>query len=158
VDFTISDFVADLRAPTPSAAAEIISGHWVDAGSRLKEIQIRLKNAMLRDLNHRKTLLSHIQARVISPKDRLREQIQRTDELSHRLQRSMKIRLERKKTLLEHGMAKLDALSPLRVLERGYTLVRDPLHGSVIKSTNQVTSGQELQITFYDGQRSVRAV
>ena len=159
IDFTISDFAADLRAPTPSAAAEIVTGHWVEAIHRMKDSSARLKGLIQRDLNNRRTLLSHIAARVVSPKDRVREQIQKTDELFMRLERILKIRVERKRGSVEQLMCKLDALSPLRVLERGYTLVRDPASNwAVVKSVEQVRSGQELQITFYDGQRGVQAL
>ena len=158
VDFTISDFVADLRAPTPSAAAELVSGNWVDVVERVRESSIRLKSLIHRDLGQKKLLLSHLVARVVSPKDRLREQAQRTDELVLRLERAIQFRLERRRGSLQQFMGKLDALSPLRVLERGYTLVRLPgSHGQVIKSAHQVNSGEELEITFYDGQRVVRA-
>jgi exodeoxyribonuclease VII large subunit len=159
IDFTISDFVSDLRAPTPSAAAEIVSGSWVDVRNRLQEASRRLKILISRDLSSRKTLLSHIRARVVSPRDRLREQAQKVDEISMRLERAIQMRMERKKNLLAHSLSKLDALSPLRVLERGYTLVRDPnANSSVIKSVSQIRSGQELQITFYDGQKTVQAL
>jgi exodeoxyribonuclease VII large subunit len=158
VDFTISDFVADLRAPTPSAAAELVSGNWVDVVERVRESSTRLKSLIHRDLGQKKLLLSHLVARVVSPKDRLREQAQRTDELVLRLERAIQFRLELRRGSLQQFMGKLDALSPLRVLERGYTLVRLPgSHGQVIKSAHQVNSGEELEITFYDGQRVVRA-
>lgn len=158
IDFTISDFVADLRAPTPSAAAEILSGHWVEAISRFREASQRLQGIMRRDLAARKNLLSHIAARVVSPRDRLREQAQRVDELQLRLERSFQAQLERKRNLLNQLAGKLDALSPLRVLKRGYTLVRDSSDGAVLKSAEEIRSGQELKITFYDGQRIARAI
>jgi exodeoxyribonuclease VII large subunit len=158
IDFTISDFASDLRAPTPSAAAEIVSGYWVDAIHQVKEGSSRLRQAILREISTRKALLSHLSARVISPKDRLREQAQKVDELYLRLERAILNRMERKKASLEQSMAKLDALSPLRVLERGYTLVRDPQNGVVVKSAFQVPSEKELEITFYDGQRTVRTI
>jgi exodeoxyribonuclease VII large subunit len=158
IDFTISDFVSDLRAPTPSAAAEILSGHWVEAISRFRDASLRLKGIMQRDLATRKTLLAHVAARVVSPKDRLREQAQKVDELQLRLERSLNAHLERKKNQIEQLAGKLDALSPLRVLKRGYTLVRDPSNGSVLKSAEEIHPGQELKITFYDGQRTARAI
>ena len=160
IDFTISDFVADLRAPTPSAAAEIVTGHWVDSISKVREAQSRVLQAIQRDLNTRKTLLSHIAARVVSPKDRLREQAQRCDELSMRLERAFRVRLERRRSLLEQLMGKLDALSPLKVLERGYALVREDQGGEpgpILRSAEQIHDGQQLQITFSDGTRKVRA-
>ena len=157
-DFTIADFVSDLRAPTPSAAAELISGDWVEATTRLQDYRSRLYSAITRDLMTRKTLLSHISARLISPKDKLREQAQRCDELLGRLTRAMHVSVEKRKALLEHWMEKMDALSPLRVLKRGYAIVReDGESGAVVKSAAQVQIGQELRITFYDGQKSVRA-
>ena len=158
IDFTISDFVADLRAPTPSAAAEILSGHWVEAVSRLRDAASRLKGIMQRDLAGRKTLLAHIAARVVSPRDRVREQAQRVDELQLRLERSFKMQVDRKNNHLKQLAGKLDALSPLRVLKRGYTLVRDPSNGVVLKSAEEIHSGQEIKITFYDGQRIARAI
>lgn len=158
-DFTISDFVSDFRAPTPSAAAEILSGNWVEVSQRVRESYSRMKAAVVRDLLTRRQLLAHISARVISPRDRLREQAQRNDELSHRLLKAFELRLHRRRSALESLMGKLDALSPLRVLERGYTLVRDPSQKSVIlKSAGQIKSEQELEITFYDGKRTVRAI
>ena len=159
IDFTISDFVSDLRAPTPSAAAEIVTGHWVDAARRLRDSRERMSGAIVRNLAARRQLLSHVAARVVSPRDRLREQAQRCDELSLRLERAIRVRLERRRAGMEQLMGKLDALSPLRFLERGYSFVRDPAaEDRVVKSAEQIRAGQELRITFYDGQRSVQAL
>jgi exodeoxyribonuclease VII large subunit len=157
IDFTISDFVADLRAPTPSAAAELVTGHWVDAIGKIRESKIRLVQGIQRDLVTRKTLLSHISARVVSPRDRLREQAQRCDELSLRLERAFKVRLERRQAVLEQLMGKLDALSPLKVLDRGYSIAQD-LDGTVIRSAKKIKAGQDLQIKFADGEKKVRAL
>ena len=159
VDFTISDFVADLRAPTPSAAAEILSGPWLEVAQRLRDQSSRMILAMQRNLQTRATVLTHVAARLVSPKDRLREQAQRNDELSHRLLKAFEFFLQRRQSQLQQWSGKLDALSPLRVLERGYTLVRDPSRGgAVLRSAEQVKAEQELEITFYDGKRTVRAL
>jgi exodeoxyribonuclease VII large subunit len=164
IDFTISDFVSDLRAPTPSAAAELVSGHWVDASRQLAEGAQRIKAALLRDLANKKVLLRHIEARVVSPKDRLREQAQKCDDLYLRLDRAIRLRLEKRKAATDQMMGKLDALSPLRVLERGYAIVfaagspGQPKDEGVIKSAGQIAPGQELKITFRDGDASVRAL
>lgn len=159
IDFTISDFVADLRAPTPSAAAEIVSGRWVEVVQQQRDLTLRLKNFIVKDLMTRKMIFSHLIARLISPQDKLREQAQRIDELAMRLERAIRVRLDRKRHSIDQIMGKLDALSPLKVLERGFALVRDPKqNGLVVKSVQQVESGKELQITFHDGQKTVRAV
>jgi exodeoxyribonuclease VII large subunit len=157
IDFTISDFVSDLRAPTPSAAAELVSGHWVDATSRLRDCKLRLVSGIQRDLTVRKNLLAHISARVVSPRDRLREQAQRCDDLALRLERAVRVRLDRRRAACEQLAGKLDALSPLRVLERGYTLVREA-DGAVVRSAAQVRAGQEVSVTFYDGQKKFQAL
>jgi exodeoxyribonuclease VII large subunit len=159
IDFTISDFASDLRAPTPSAAAEILSGGWVDAVSRIREAKARLTQAIGRELMHRQRILEQVAARVVSPRDRLREQSQRCDELALRLERAIGARVERRRAALEQLVGKLDALSPLRVLERGYTLVREEGdHGVVVRSAAEVRVGQKLKVTFHDGSRIVQAV
>lgn len=162
VDFTIADFVADLRAPTPSAAAEILSGGWVDVALQLRDAELRLISAIHRQMGNERKLLEHVAARVVSPRDRLREQSQRCDELASRLERAISNRFERSRASLEHSAARLDALSPLRVLERGYTLVRSQAEDGepekVIRSAADVRKGQNLMVTFHDGSRAVRAL
>ena len=156
IDFTIADFVADLRAPTPSAAAEILSGNWVSCVQQVRESSGRIRNAILRSLAMRKTLLSHVAARVMSPRDRLREQAQRIDDLSLRLNYLTKSRIEQKTNALYRLGGKLDVLSPLKVLERGYTLVKDPSGDPrIVKSISQTYQGQELEVKFHDGEARV---
>ncbi|MEN9723878.1 MAG: exodeoxyribonuclease large subunit [Pseudomonadota bacterium] len=157
IDFSISDFVADLRAPTPSAAAEILSGHWVDAARRLQESKSRLWVALQRDLQHRKQLFNQIRARLISPRDRLREQAQRVDEWALRLERAMQVHLQKSQSQFSSLTGRLDALSPLRVLERGYGLVTDAGSGGVVRSATQVHSGQAMKVRFHDGEIRVHA-
>jgi exodeoxyribonuclease VII large subunit len=157
IDFTISDFVADLRAPTPSAAAEIVSGSWVESAHKVADARLRLRNIIARDLSRRRELLQHVAARVVSPRDRLREQAQRCDELALRLERAVRARIDRRRSASEQLSAKLEALSPLRVLERGYAIVHES-DGAVIKSASQVKTGRNLEIRFHDGKRSVQAL
>lgn len=162
IDFTLCDFAADLRAPTPSAAAEIVSSGWNDAQVQVLEWTQRLRQAVVRDLITRKTLLAHVAARLVSPKDRLREQMQRLDDWSLRLQQSWARGLEVRRAGLSQAVSQLHALSPLRVLERGYVLAReagaDGTNGVVIKSRAQVHSGSEIILTFHDGETRVRAM
>ena len=159
IDFTICDFVSDLRAPTPSAAAEIISGGWVQVVQHVHEAEMRLKQRIVRDLTTRKQLLSHVSARLVSPRDRLREQAQRVDDLSLRLSRAIRVRLERKQAGIAQVAGRLDALSPLKVLKRGYSLVRDPrAENRVIKTAAEIHANQELSVVFQDGERRVQAL
>ncbi len=158
IDFTIADFVADLRAPTPSAAAELLSGAWVESRGRLSENWTRLRQAMARMLQQHRLNLAHLSARVVSPRDKLRDSAQRCDELTLRMERAIAMQLERRRARLQLVSEKLDALSPLRVLERGYTIVHDPEEGGrVVRSTQEVPSGKRLEIRFKDGVREVQA-
>jgi exodeoxyribonuclease VII large subunit len=158
IDFTISDFVADLRAPTPSAGAEILTQHWMELRERTRQLQLRLLNSVKRDLLLKRRTLESISLRLKSPKDRLREQSQRLDELDLGLQRAILWMLERRKTSLERWMTQLHALSPLNVLSRGYALVQvEEKNGirRVVRSAREVMPGAELCLRFSDGETRV---
>jgi exodeoxyribonuclease VII large subunit len=155
VDFTISDFVSDLRAPTPSAGAEILTQHWVELRERTRQIQHRLIQGFRRELLMKKRLLETWIAKLKSPRDQLREKIQHTDELAMNLERGMRLILERKQTHLERLSMKLHALSPLQVLSRGYALVQNE-SGRVIRHASDVETNQTLKLRFSDGEVKVR--
>ena len=154
VDFTISDFVSDLRAPTPSAGAEILTQHWVELRERTRQLQERLLMSLKRDLVLKKRTLEALSARLKSPKDRLREQIQRLDEIELGLRRAIQLLMERKKMALERLAGKLHALSPLQVLSRGYALVQRKEGdgaGAVVRNSASLKKGDSLVLRFSDG-------
>jgi exodeoxyribonuclease VII large subunit len=154
VDFTIADFVADLRAPTPSAGAEILTQHWVELRERSRQLHERLFMSLKRDLLLKRRTLEAFSARLKSPKDRLREQIQRLDEIELALQRGIQLLIERKKMALERLAGKLHALSPLQVLSRGYALVQRKegnAEGAVVRSAAAIKKGEGLILRFSDG-------
>ena len=154
VDFTIADFVSDLRAPTPSAGAEILTGLWVELRERTRQLEQRLAMSLKRDLQMKRRILETLSARMKSPKDRLREQIQRLDEIEAALARGIGLLIERRKMHLERLMTKLHALSPLNVLSRGYALVQLE-SGKVIRSAKEVKQGDSLTLRFSDGEVGV---
>ena len=154
VDFTIADFVADLRAPTPSAGAEIITQHWVELKERSSQLGHRLSQSLKRDLILKRRTLEMLSAKLKSPKDQLREKIQRCDELSMNLERAMKLIIERKQSALERKASQLQALSPLNVLSRGYALVQTNQQ-KVIRSSKEVKKGEKLSLRFSDGELKV---
>ena len=156
IDFTISDLVADLRAPTPSAAAEIISGPIVAATQQFAQLVPRLWTAVQRDLAAASALLQQLAARVINPRDRLREQAQRCDDLALRLERAVRVQFEQKRGLIAQSMETLQALSPQRVLERGYALVREVGSARLIRSAAQMVVDQAYDVRFFDGVRVVQ--
>lgn len=157
IDFTISDFVADLRAPTPSAAAEIVSGHWVDVARALTQGSDRMRSLLLRDLANKKSLISHLSARVVNPLDRLREQMQRVDEWTLRLERAAHHVVDRRKLAFGQLTGKLEALSPLKVLERGYAIARNE-QGQVLRRRSDAKPGESFSVVFTDGEAKARFV
>jgi len=155
IDFTISDFVSDLRAPTPSAAAELVTGHWADVSRQVLQARDRLRSFVVRDLAQRRNLLAHLSARVVSPLDKLREQAQRTDDLAMRLERAMKTRLEHRRLAMGRILGKMEALSPLKVLERGYSIAMKD-DGTVVRSRAQLNPNEIVTVTFHDGKAQAK--
>ena len=157
VDFTISDFVADVRAPTPSAAAEIFTHNWVEVRNQVQNSFERIRGIVVRELSNRQSYLRLVASQLVSPKDRLREQMQKCDEWTHRLEMAMKNGLERRQLAFRRIVGKMEALSPLRVLDRGYSIVRT-VTGKVVKSSGDVKPNEELKVSLHDGQIQVRVV
>ncbi|MBC7395828.1 MAG: exodeoxyribonuclease VII large subunit, partial [Bdellovibrionales bacterium] len=141
VDFTIADFVSDLRAPTPSAGAEILSQHWVELRERTRHLHERLFMSFRRELLLKRRTLEALAAQLKSPRDQLREKAQRVDELSLSLERCMRLTIERRQSSLGQLTSKLHALSPLNVLSRGYALVQRAADKKVLRSSKEVKKG-----------------
>ena len=151
-DFTIADFVSDLRAPTPTAAAELASPNQVDlrlAISELDDQLVQLLDAFLREL--RWTLLDlQNQLERNSPISRIQSDIQRMDELEHRLGASIQYKLLLTRTHLSGLIQQVSALSPTAVLERGYAIVTNQA-GQAISAVGQVSGGEALKVEVSDG-------
>lgn len=156
IDFTIADFVADLRAPTPSAGAEILSQYWVELRERSKQLNERLLMSTRREILMKRRMLEILAAKLKSPRDRVREKIQKCDELAMALERSMRTILERKHQKLERLSLSLNALSPLNVLSRGYALVQTA-DQKVIRSSKEILKNQKLILRFSDGEVGVKS-
>lgn len=116
VDVTIADFVADLRAPTPSAAAEKISPDQKDWLRRLHEQQLRLSQSARRQLQRMETRLEHLSARLRDPRRELQAKAQRMDELDMRLNQRIRQKLEQQGVRVDHLNQRLSAQSPARTL------------------------------------------
>jgi exodeoxyribonuclease VII large subunit len=157
-DFTIADFVADLRAPTPSAAAELAVPDLAEIRPLVQGMQARLVAIMQahlaasqREVDTLSRALTHL-----SPRLRLDNSRQRVDMLAARLDRAMSRRLDRWQNQLLVVAARLTAVGPLATLSRGYAIVRDA-NGRIIRSTRQVTTGAKLSVQVEDGAFDVTA-
>ncbi|MEK4209041.1 exodeoxyribonuclease VII large subunit [Paenibacillus odorifer] len=198
-DFTIADFAADLRAATPTAAAELAVPHAGELAAQLRQLQQRLRQALQQRAQRgrerhsvlqrslalagpRRTLIQHTQrldmlrerlqrsadARLsrsrerkavlhhslqrFHPRDSVAAARQRTDSMRRELMGAMQARLQEKRSRYVAEIRHLDALSPLKVMSRGYSLVYDEAEEHLIKSLTEVQLGDLVVIKMNDGQ------
>ena len=201
-DFTISDFVSDLRAPTPSAAAEIISQFHSNLFEEVKRHQVNLKNTFLGRLNSYGEALDHKVALLRHPGDRLRETTQKIDTIEIRLKNVLtNITLDKKNELAEKNsslinfspitkikanqnlinlalinlknlintkieldkkiyqsnVSTLEAVSPLAVLSRGYSIVTDEKN-KILSSAKNLTKDKNIKVNFKEGKVLAKVV
>ena len=150
VDVSISDLVADVRAATPSHAAELVVPERDAIQAYVDELTERLVTSMLRGIEQRRQRLSHIRLRT--PAQRIADGRLRLDEMSDRLFRVADARLVQDRNRLAHLSGRLDAMSPLRVLERGYVVVQG--EEGAVTSADALNAGDAVQLRFHDGRKS----
>ena len=197
-DFTIADFAADVRAPTPTGAAELASPSRAALLERISACLERLHGRAARDIETRMQVLDHLQRRLVHPGRRLAERSEALAQFRLRLSRAAERRLAewrwrlaalahrrgarlprpdeqrratgalaeraraaqvallaRVQTRVEALQANLAHLDPLRVLDRGYSVVRD-VAGNIVRSSRVLAVGQDLSITFAQGSAKAR--
>lgn len=195
-DFTISDFTADLRAATPTGAAELAVPNMIDLMERLKTLDVRMTKAMQQDLRKRQEHMNYLQSsyafrypkrlyaqkeqefdlifdrfqkqivltldrkkqklseqtyklQMRHPEEQLRQARRRHGEQTERLKRNMSVQLKQIHSQFQTVLGKLNALSPLQVMERGYSLTYK--EDELIKSIEQVQEKDEIQVKLKDG-------
>ena len=157
-DFSITDFVADLRAPTPSAAAELLAPDGPALRTGLIAMRRQLRRiigqrlqqlAQQHDYLNRRLLLAH-------PRNRLTEQGRRLGDLRGRLSKILKQQLRERRDNLQSLARTLHVVSPLPTLERGYVLATDTRTGDLVSSVAGLEPGRVLQLQFLDGQADTR--
>lgn len=151
-DFTIADFVADLRAPTPSAAAELAVADFRQILQNIAGLRDRMQKAMQRSAELGRAQLMQYQMRFqyLNPEAKLRDNRQRLADLDELLRRAMKNRIAEERHMLGIYLERYRGLSPLYKLNQGYSFVSDR-EGNGIISTKQVHSGDLLEISVTDG-------
>lgn len=153
VDVSISDFVADCRAATPSAAAELAVPDREELLRRLDDLDMRMQTAVDARLQREQLRVRQLaSARVLtSPEAVLIPRGDQLQQWAHRLQMAMDGHLERGHRRMAELCGPLEALSPLHVLKRGYALVQNQ-EGHVLSSVTQMTKGELVHLRFSDGQ------
>ncbi len=156
-DVTIADFVADLRAATPSNAAELAVPDQNDLYERLHQLEIRMRQSMARTLSERRARLDRLaQSRALSgPEVYLQERRMLLDYQQRRLVTGLNTSLAQQQRCLAAIAASLDALSPLKVLGRGYSIARMK-DGTVLASVKQIAPGGRFQLRLTDGELPCR--
>jgi exodeoxyribonuclease VII large subunit len=149
IDFTIADFVADQRAATPSAAAELVSPDVSEYLQSIKHWQSRLKQLMLTYMRHTQMTLTHLTQRLQHPGQRLQEQAQRLDNVEQRLAAAMNYRLQNTQQKLANLSRALGAVSPLNTLSRGYAIVSKA--DRIESSVKNIQRGDHVNIRLIDG-------
>jgi exodeoxyribonuclease VII large subunit len=156
-DFTIADFVADLRAPTPTAAAELATPDQLELRDALQELSERLERSIQTNLSTERWTFSALKGRLVqqSPRWRLQTGRQRLDELTRRTYSGLTHTQQLQQAHLSGLRQRLAALSPQGVLQRGYAIVT-AASGQIIHSTRQAQPGGTLSVRVTDGEFPVR--
>ncbi len=150
-DFTISDFVADLRAPTPSAAAELAVPDIYEVKQKIISYQNRLRMSLIKKvqimkLRYEKTISSFV---FKEPTRRIQENYIRIDNQVKKLENIIQTKQQKEKVRYANLVSKLDAYSPLKTLARGYSITQK--EGKLIKTKEQLNAGDIVELKFYDG-------
>ncbi len=155
-DFSISDFVADLRAPTPSAAAELAVPDIYEVKQKINTYQNRLRLSLVKKveimkLRYEKCMSSRV---FKEPLRNINDNYLKIDTYIKRLESCIQAKQKEEKTKYVELVSKLDALSPLKTLTRGYSLVEKD--GEIIKSVNDVKPEDKIDIRFVDGVKEAK--
>jgi exodeoxyribonuclease VII large subunit len=153
IDVTLADFAADVRALTPSEAAERIVPDYVAVRDALQKLSTRLHRPIFQRIRYHKEQLRQLSQRSAfrRPHSTIHEFRQRLDELDARARRAIRQRWTTESRRLESSTVALAALSPLQVLARGYTVTRHLETGKCLTSADQVKAGDQLQTQTLDG-------
>ncbi len=156
-DFTLCDFAADLRAPTPTAAAELATQITLqDLTATVSNLQSRLNNRMIETLNAQRSFLASLvtQMKYLSPEKRIQSERQRVDELARRAHSALLHQIQLQSTHVKGMQRRLGALNPNAVLRRGYAVITRKDDHSVVSRVARASD--EMKVRVSDGEFEVR--
>ena len=153
IDYTIADFVADLRAPTPSAAAELVIVSKEELVNKIEVIQSRMKSGILNTLALFKNRLVAVKESYAfrRPKETIQQYQQRVDDLAKNLATTMSHLLELSRERVARVAGKLESLSPLGILSRGYSISLKLPERAIIKQADALKAGDEIETMVKEG-------
>lgn len=159
-DYTIADFVADLRAATPTAAGELVVPELRQVITRISDARGRMKAAMEKQVRFGVLRLQRVRDSYAfrQPLDRIMQYRQQSDDGYEKLIKGFRQQHSNKKQLLQQRFERLCAINPMAVLERGYTVVRDPSTSQLIRSVGQARVGDYLDVMMKDGTLNVKVL
>lgn len=155
IDYTIADFVADLRAPTPTGAAEIAVPNIINIISHLNHLKIRLNESILKNLNLKKLYFDSLRNSYIikNPNFIYENKRQKLDLIETTLNSNILLKLENNKKEINNLLIQLDLLNPLNILKRGYSLTYK--NNKIVKSIKNIKEKDNLTIKLSDGNINV---
>ncbi len=159
-DLSIADLAADWRAPTPSAAAETVIPDRIALGARLSSSRRALARAMTRVVERRRTRLAHSVHALVqrSPRARLAARRARLDAMRAALLHAMQMRLAQAQGALATAAGRLESLSPLAVLSRGYAIARREPGGEVVRRATECAAGDRLRLRLAEGELRAQVI
>ncbi len=157
-DFSISDFVADLRAPTPSAAAELAVPDIDELKIKLSSYNNRYKVALKKQVEYKRLKYEKCMTRRVfkEPLQRINESYLHVDTQTKNIENKFKLKIMQKRSEFQNVVEKIDALSPLKTLSRGYSIMEK--NGKIIKSKKELNIGDEVNIKLYEGTTKAKII
>lgn len=158
-DFTIADFVADLRAPTPSAAGELAVPDINEVTWKIANIKRSLSTLLNKKTENMRQEYAKLMNSMVfkNPTGDIKRRILNVEGYSRRLESAIKLKNQNAKIALTKVISKLDGISPLKTLSRGYSIVED-VNGKVVKSVNDVKAEDEIKLILNDGTISAKVI
>ena len=157
-DFTISDFVADLRAPTPSAAAELANPDIYEIKEKINTYNSRMRLSLKKKLDFMKLKYEKIMSSNIfkEPYKKINDNRMEIDRCVRIIGNCIKSKYKETRLMFNEKVSRLDNISPLKTLTRGYCLTEK--NGEIIKSKNELKKDDEIEITFFDGIKNAKVM
>ena len=152
-DFTIADFVADLRAPTPSAAAELANPDIYELNNRVHTLKDRARLALNKKLEFMKLRYKNLMNSKAfkDPLQNMQNNYLNLDKLIKQMENSIILKQKEAEKIFQANVLKLDALSPLKTLARGYAIIQKD--NAIVKTSKDLKKGEQIELRFSDGSK-----